>query len=161
MLSLPMTWRDPKHPISSILSSWVFFHIFRTAKAIVFKFCTQAGVVMVMWAILSPNTTVLCTSLETDNHASTSSLSFYRPHALPVVQPMCQSTEGMSWNNLNQKWKWVYIHLYPSYKKLTYRFRHHTEKNIVKTLIIYHTAELQSCCAHNFCAVSIAVEEDA
>ena len=29
----------------------------------------------------------LCTSLQTDNHASTQPLSFYRPHALPAVQP--------------------------------------------------------------------------
>jgi len=87
-LSLPMTWHYPKHPISSIFSSWVFFHIFRTAKAIVFKFCTQAGVVMVMWAILSPNTTVLCTSLETDKHASTSPLRFYKLHALPAAKPI-------------------------------------------------------------------------
>jgi len=30
---------------------------------------------------------IICTSLQTDNHASTSSLSFYRPHALPDDQP--------------------------------------------------------------------------
>jgi len=29
----------------------------------------------------------LGTSLQTDNHASTSPLSFYRPDALPVAQP--------------------------------------------------------------------------
>ena len=29
----------------------------------------------------------VCTSLQTDNHASTPPLSFYRPDALPVVQP--------------------------------------------------------------------------
>jgi len=29
----------------------------------------------------------ICTSLQTDNHANTSSLSFYRPDALPVAQP--------------------------------------------------------------------------
>jgi len=28
-----------------------------------------------------------CSSLRTDNHASTSSLSFYRPDALPAAQP--------------------------------------------------------------------------
>ena len=36
----------------------------------------------------------VCTSLQTDNHTSTSSLNFYRPHALPDAQPKCQSTEG-------------------------------------------------------------------
>jgi len=30
---------------------------------------------------------IICTSLQTDNHASTSPLSFYRPDALPDVQP--------------------------------------------------------------------------
>jgi len=29
----------------------------------------------------------LCTSLQTDNHASTPPLRFYRPDALPVAQP--------------------------------------------------------------------------
>jgi len=28
-----------------------------------------------------------CTSLQTDNHTNTSPLSFYRPDALPAVQP--------------------------------------------------------------------------
>ena len=32
-------------------------------------------------------TQIICTSLQTDNHASTSSLSFYRPNALPDAQP--------------------------------------------------------------------------
>jgi len=30
---------------------------------------------------------IICTSLQTDSHASTSPLSFYRPDALPVAQP--------------------------------------------------------------------------
>jgi len=30
---------------------------------------------------------IICTSLQTDNHASTLPLSFYRPDALPVAQP--------------------------------------------------------------------------
>jgi len=30
---------------------------------------------------------IICTSLQTDNHASTSPLSFYRPDALPTAQP--------------------------------------------------------------------------
>jgi len=29
----------------------------------------------------------ICTSLQTNNHASTPPLSFYRPDALPVTQP--------------------------------------------------------------------------
>ena len=39
----------------------------------------------------------VCTSLQADNHASTSPLSFYRPDALPVTQPTaskhCQSED--------------------------------------------------------------------
>ena len=35
---------------------------------------------------------IICTSLQTDNLTSTSSLNFYRPGALPDNQP-CQSTE--------------------------------------------------------------------
>jgi len=30
---------------------------------------------------------IICSSLKTDNHASTSPLSFYRPDALPTTQP--------------------------------------------------------------------------
>jgi len=30
---------------------------------------------------------IICTSLQTDNHLSTSPLSFYRPDALPTTQP--------------------------------------------------------------------------
>jgi len=37
----------------------------------------------------------VCTSLQTDNHASTPPLSFYRPDALPATQQQRQSTEGI------------------------------------------------------------------
>ena len=37
----------------------------------------------------------VCTYLQTDNHASTLPLCFYRPGALPAAQP-CQSTEGIA-----------------------------------------------------------------
>ena len=37
----------------------------------------------------------VCISLQTDNHASTPPLSFYRPDALPAAQPTRQSTEGI------------------------------------------------------------------
>jgi len=40
------------------------------------------------------NMQVICTLLQTDNHASTSSLNFYRPDALPYPSQQCQSTEG-------------------------------------------------------------------
>ena len=38
----------------------------------------------------------VCTSLQTDNHASTPPLSFYRPDALPAANQQRQSTEGKS-----------------------------------------------------------------
>jgi len=36
----------------------------------------------------------VCTLLQTDNHASTPSLSFYRPDALPTATQQRQITEG-------------------------------------------------------------------
>ena len=40
----------------------------------------------------------ICTSLQTDNHASTSLLSFYRPDALPATQP----TASKHWRQMLQ-----------------------------------------------------------
>jgi len=37
---------------------------------------------------------IICTSFETDNRASTSPLSFYRPDALLAAQPTAESIEG-------------------------------------------------------------------
>ena len=39
-------------------------------------------------ASAGPYMQVICTSLQTDNHASTSPVSFYRPDALPAAQPI-------------------------------------------------------------------------
>jgi len=39
------------------------------------------------WHQLGGGHMQVCTSLQTDNHASTSPLSFYRPDALPAAQP--------------------------------------------------------------------------
>jgi len=39
------------------------------------------------WQWHQPGHTQVCTSLQTDNHASTPPLSFYRPGALPAAQP--------------------------------------------------------------------------
>jgi len=40
----------------------------------------------------------VCTLLQRDNHASTPPLSFYRPDALPAVQPTAsKSTGGFCW----------------------------------------------------------------
>jgi len=40
---------------------------------------------------------IICTSLQTDNHASTSPLSFYRPDALPAAQP----TASKHWRQIS------------------------------------------------------------
>jgi len=36
----------------------------------------------------------VCTSLQTDNHANTAPLSFYRPDALPAAQPTASNQSG-------------------------------------------------------------------
>jgi len=47
---------------------------------------------------------IICTSLQTDNHASTSPLSFYRPAIMPTAQPTaskhwrCKSVMAFFWN---------------------------------------------------------------
>jgi len=69
---------------------------------------------------------IICTSLETDNHASTSPLSFYRLDALPAVQPtvskhwrkaQAEETEGTrnSWQSENAS----YMLLMPLWHQLT------------------------------------------
>ena len=37
-----------------------------------------------------------CTSLQTDNHTDTSSLSFYRPDALPDTQPSVKALKAIN-----------------------------------------------------------------
>jgi len=39
------------------------------------------------WQWHQPGHTQVCTLLQTDNHASTPPLSFYRPDALPATKP--------------------------------------------------------------------------
>jgi len=39
------------------------------------------------WQRHQPGHMQVCTSLQTDNHTSNPSLSFYRPDALPAAQP--------------------------------------------------------------------------
>jgi len=43
------------------------------------------------WHQLEHIMQIICTSLQTDNHASISSLNFYRPHAIPDAQPTVSS----------------------------------------------------------------------
>ena len=47
----------------------------------------------------------VCTSLQTDNHASTPPLSFYRPDALPVAQP----TASKHWRHEHWRHGWCTV----------------------------------------------------
>ena len=50
---------------------------------------------------------IICTSLQTDNHASTSLLSFYRPNAFPATQPTAwKHWMQMFWNKRRKKINW-------------------------------------------------------
>jgi len=40
---------------------------------------------------------IICTLLQTDNHASTSSLIFYRPGALPIIQSSIKAMTAIFW----------------------------------------------------------------
>jgi len=55
----------------------------------------------------------VCTSLQADNHASTPSISFYRPDALPATQPTASkhwrhncTSSGISKIVLCENWQW-------------------------------------------------------
>jgi len=56
------------------------------------------------------NMQIICTSLQTDNHASTSPLSFYRPDALPAAQ----STVSRHWRQALVALWLTKIHFHPS-----------------------------------------------
>ena len=64
----------------------------------------------------------VCTSLQTDNHASTPPLSFYRPDALPATQP----TVSKHWRHIIQN------------SKLSASIRQILERNTVLPLISAH-----------------------
>jgi len=56
------------------------------AKRLAFNEATDNGGFGMQWHQLNHMQTI-CTSLQTDNHASTPPLVFYRPDALPDTQP--------------------------------------------------------------------------
>ena len=55
------------------------------------------------------HTQIICTSFQTDNHASTWPLSFYRPDALPAAQP----TASKHWRHISPKYNNTTIVLWP------------------------------------------------
>jgi len=60
------------------------------------------------------NMQIVCTSLQTDNHASTSPFSFYRPDALPAAQPTASKHWRFTWKMVVKTLFWLYC----------WRFRH-------------------------------------
>jgi len=71
------------HPFNSLFSrtTWVSRH----HKGKSFWILLQQEMIGWQWHQLN-HMQIICTSLQTDNHASTSPLSFYRPDALPATQ---------------------------------------------------------------------------
>jgi len=81
---------------------------------------------------------IICTLLQTDNHASTSPLTFYRKDALPAAQPTAskQSTEGTPHTSTKLKRipcirKRVFIYLY-------FILHLHVSKVLVTDVICYN-----------------------
>ena len=61
----------------------------------------------------------VCTSLQTDNHASTPPLSFYRPDALPATQQQRESTEGIIWCYWKSFWLQKQKHSWKMTRQIT------------------------------------------
>jgi len=85
------------HPFNGLFSrsAWVSWH----RKGKTFWILLEQEMMGWQWHQLD-HMQIMCTSLQTDNHASTvpHHSVFYRSHALPVAQPpvsLCQSTEGI------------------------------------------------------------------
>ena len=83
----------PLHPFSSVFSrrTWVSRH----QKGKPFWILMKQDMMGWQWHQLD-HVQIICTSLQTDNHVSTSPLIFYRPDALPVAQP----TASKHWRQL-------------------------------------------------------------
>jgi len=81
------------HPFSGLFSetTWVSRH----HKGKPFWILLEQEMMGWQWHQLH-HMQIICTSLETDSHASTSPLSFYRPDALPVAQP----TVSKNWRHV-------------------------------------------------------------
>ena len=72
------------HPFNGLFSrtTWVSWH----QKGKPFWILLEQETMGWQWRQLD-HVQIICTSLQTDNHASTSSLTFYRPNVLPAAQP--------------------------------------------------------------------------
>ena len=72
------------HPFNSLFcrTTWVSWH----QKGKPFWILLEQEMMGWQWHLLD-HMQIICTLLQTDNHASTSPLSFCRPDALPAAQP--------------------------------------------------------------------------
>ena len=76
----------------------------------------------------------MCTSLQTDNHTNTTSLNFYRPDALPDVQP----TVSKHWRQYPDYVYWKSAAtIRDDKKKYIISFSFHSNKNSQKTKVIH------------------------
>ena len=75
------------HPFNDLFSSTNWESRYWKGKtSLAFNEATDNGGFGMQWHQLNHMQTI-CTSLQTDNHASTPPLVFYRPDALPDAQP--------------------------------------------------------------------------
>jgi len=72
------------HPFNGLFSRTIW--VSRHQKGKLFWILLEQEMMGWQWHQLD-HIQIICTSLQTDNHASTSPLSFYRPDALPAAQP--------------------------------------------------------------------------
>jgi len=72
------------HPCNGLISRTIWVSLHQKGKP--FWILLEQEMMGWQWHQLD-NMQIICTLLQTDNHASTSPLSFYRPDALPAAQP--------------------------------------------------------------------------
>jgi len=77
------------------MTTWVSLH----QKGTLFWIILEQEVMGWQWHQLD-HMQIICTSLQTDNHTSTSALSFYRPDALPATQPTVSKHWNSTWHKV-------------------------------------------------------------
>ena len=99
---------------------------------------------MMEWQWHQPNhMQIICTSLQTDNHASTSSFHiFYRPDALPAAQP----TASKHWRHTTWPLKWLIITITNSSHRCT-------EQNNINKSKINHAQHICTLPAHSYSVI--------
>ena len=80
------------HPFNGLFSrtTWVSWYHQKGKTSLDLNEARDDGVLGRQWHQLDHMQTI-CTSLQTDNHTNTSSLSFYRPDALKVIPDVCST----------------------------------------------------------------------